>query len=256
MLGLSITGLPPYLNGAIAAFRSGQTGRDLHLGYWADPPGLDTACSAAEFQAAQAELTRRVLALAEIRPSARVLDVACGLGGLLAGLGKGLDLLGLNLDPRQLALCRGVPARFVAADACALPFPDASFDAVFCVEAMFHFKSRSVFLAEAARVLRPGGVIVLTDILARPPGHAPWPLAVMEDAIRRDYGPWSQIWTGRPTHPGLRATWHDWTAQTLPSHRFTARGGALPRQPGAGDVLRWLHAKGHLTYAAAMLHHG
>src|SRR5438034_5931485 len=43
------------------------------------------------------------------------------------------------------------------ADACALPFPDASFDRVLAVECIFHFPSRLRFLKEAARVLKPGG---------------------------------------------------------------------------------------------------
>jgi len=51
--------------------------------------------------------------------------------------------------------------RWELADACRLPFPDASFNHVLCVEAMFHFASRRTFFAEAARVLSPrrhGGV--------------------------------------------------------------------------------------------------
>ena len=71
--------LPAYLDGLIAAYRAGQAGRDLHLGYWDDPPDLAAPCAPGEFAAAQARLTRRIIALAPPEPGHRVLDVACGL---------------------------------------------------------------------------------------------------------------------------------------------------------------------------------
>jgi ubiquinone/menaquinone biosynthesis C-methylase UbiE len=52
-------------------------------------------------------------------------------------------------------------------DAARLAVADGSVDRLHCVEAAFHFDSRDAFLAEAARVLRPGGKAVLTDITFR-----------------------------------------------------------------------------------------
>jgi MPBQ/MSBQ methyltransferase len=251
--------LPRYLDGALAAYQAGHTGRDLHLGYWDDPPPLTNPCSPAEFLAAQAQLTRRMVGLASVQPGTAVLDVACGLGGTLAMLGEqeGLCTVGLNIDMRQLRICQGASrGGLVAADACQLPFDAGSFDHLLCAEAMFHFTSRAGFLAEASRVLRPGGTMAVCDILMREPGSAPWPVPVMEDALRREYGPWPDIWVSRDRWssaagrdlPVLQS--EDWTAATLPSYRVIAPDSTWRAQPTAAQVMRWLHESGHITYAA------
>jgi MPBQ/MSBQ methyltransferase len=259
--------LPAYLDGLIAAYRAGQTGRSLHLGYWDRPPDLAKPCMPGEFAAAQARLTERVIELVALRPGRRVLDVGCGFGGTLAEIGRRstpVALIGLNIDRRQLELCRSITPRagstlaLVEADACALPFAPATFDYLFCVEALFHFQSRQLFLAEAARLLHPGGTLLVSDILLRDPGTAaPWHSGTMTTAIRGDYGPWPELWVEASRLQRWAAaegfdltSSQDWTAETLPSHRTTAPDDKPERHPnpGAGHVLRWLHSHGWLTY--------
>lgn len=57
-----------------------------------------------------------------------------------------------------------------------MQFEDDSFDSIICVESAFHFVTRRKFLAEACRVLKPGGFLLLSDILLTHWGkkHRPW----------------------------------------------------------------------------------
>ena len=257
--------VPPYFDGLIASFREGRAGRDVHLGYWDDPPTLSTPYTPGEFEAAQARLTEFIIGLADLAEGQDVLDIGCGFGGALQAIGewRSIRRAGVNIDPRQLEICRSLspndrPLTLVAADACALPFAPRSFDRVLCVEAMFHFRSRADFLREAARVLRPDGRLIVSDILLRDPGSgAPIRAAELARIIGDEYGPWPRPWIEAKeiidaAHAaGLALDKHiDATRHTLPSYRVTAPrlGDGFPTRPSAGLLLRWLHARGFATY--------
>jgi len=104
--------------------------------------------------------------------SGRILDVACGPGGttkrLLCSYADDM-ITGINVSQAQIAEARkrAPGCTFHLMDATRLDFPDAQFDAVICVEAAFHFNTRDTFLREALRVLKPGGSLVLSDMLFR-----------------------------------------------------------------------------------------
>lgn len=125
---------------------------------------------------------QEMIRLAGLRPGLRVLDVGCGTGNLLRATGKqhpDVELTGLDPDPKALARARrkakraGVVMRLDRGFAQELPYPDGSFDRVFSSLMLHHLDtpSKDELLAEIRRVLRPGGVLVLADVLVDGHGH-------------------------------------------------------------------------------------
>lgn len=110
---------------------------------------------------------RRALDLAEVRPGDTVVDLACGTGDMAEGAAaRGARVLGLDFAKAMLAEAkhRGIDADWVAADAAALPFRDASVQVVTCGFALRNFVSLPEVLGEIARILAPGGRFVLVEV--------------------------------------------------------------------------------------------
>ncbi len=135
-----------------------------------------------------------LLARAEVGPGNRVLDIGCGTGSLLVTLGRkepDAVLTGLDPDPAALGRARRKAARAgvqVSLDrgfADELPYPDASLDRVLSSMMLHHLDpaDRARALAEAHRVLRPGGRFVLIDA-----GPTPRAGTIIG---------WGVIWAGR-----------------------------------------------------------
>ncbi|HET9257852.1 MAG TPA: methyltransferase domain-containing protein [Pseudonocardiaceae bacterium] len=118
----------------------------------------------------------RVLAdRVRIQPGERVLDAGCGVGGSSLWLARerGAEVVGITLAHGQVAKARRYATRrklasrvrFEVADFTATPFPDASFDVVWAVESLCHAPEKAAFYQEAARLLRPGGRVVVADFI-------------------------------------------------------------------------------------------
>jgi SAM-dependent methyltransferase len=105
-------------------------------------------------------LFARLLDLCLVGDGTRLLDVACGSGYAAAlAVERGASVTGVDVTPAllELALERAPTATFVTAGMDALPFADASFDVVTGVNGFQFALDPAVALAEAARVLVPGG---------------------------------------------------------------------------------------------------
>jgi SAM-dependent methyltransferase len=109
-----------------------------------------------------------------LAPGSRVLDVACGSGGPARWLARttGAEVVGVDNNRHaiqtaaELTRQEGLDglARFQEADAGRrLPFDDASFDAVVCIDAINHLPDRPGVLSDWHRLLAPGGWALFTD---------------------------------------------------------------------------------------------
>lgn len=112
------------------------------------------------------------------RATGRVLEVAIGTGRNLPCYPADVAITGVDLSPSMLRIARdraaelGLDVDLREADAEALPFPDGSFDTVVCTLSLCAIPDHAATIAEMARVLRPGGRLLLLDHI----GSRWWPI--------------------------------------------------------------------------------
>ncbi len=131
----------------------------------------DWGAGAYEHTAAELEpAAAHVIGLLAPAPGDRVLDVACGTGNAaLLAAACGARVTGADITPRLIEVAReraaaaGLDAQWAVADAAALPYDDAAFDAAVSVFGVIFAQPAAAAAAELLRVVRPGGRILVTS---------------------------------------------------------------------------------------------
>lgn len=192
-----------------------------------------------------------------LQPGWGVLDLACGLGTGATALSRvfrchvtGLELgVDAAVDSRQRALSEPIPANvgFVRGDAEMPPFRSGAFDAVIIECATSLFADKPAAIAEVYRLLRPGGVIGLSDVTVEPGSLPPeldgtvGMMLCLADALTADGYP--DLLAAGGFTVTERADWSDEVLTLLVELRgkMTVRGSlAHAAPPAAGDLVEFV----------------
>lgn len=153
---------------------------------------------------------RRTIERLRLKPGSTILDVGCGSGASAIPaakiVGPGGRVIGVDLAERLLAMARAKAAaqkleniEFRQADMETLGYPDASFDAVVCVFAIFFVPDMVKQVKELWRMVRHGGQLAITTWGPRmfEPGSAAWWAAVKQfrPDLHAAFNPWERIVT-------------------------------------------------------------
>lgn len=161
-----------------------------------EPEVMDTEEEAREYDAMDHSGPNQAFVerLVELGAAGRVLDIGCGPGQvalLIAERIDGTEVVGIDLARHMLEVAQqrragsAVEARvsFELADAKGLPYPDNAFDTVCSNTILHHIPDPRPFLAEAGRVLKPGGALLVRDLF-RPRDPATVDALVREHAAQ------------------------------------------------------------------------
>jgi tocopherol O-methyltransferase len=181
--------------------------RAIHFGYW----DKHTRSHSESLLNMNQVLARHI----GIRPGQRILDAGCGIGGSAIWLAMTYDVEVVGITPvasqvvraRRYAEEQGLADRvwFEQQDYSHTKFPQASFDVIWAMESLCHAPDKQLVLAEARRLLRPGGRLGIMEYMR----------------------------TGRPHAAVDEALLHSWLS-----------GWAIPDLATAHEFLEWTQALG------------
>lgn len=141
-------------------------GDHIHHGYWVN--GSETR------EIAQVQLVRYLAETAGIPVDCKILDIGCGVGASSFYLAQKYhaQVTGITISPVQLEMANRASARqnvfskFLLMDAEAMTF-DECFDVLWSIESISHYQDVRQFFASATKLLKPGGILALTDWFKR-----------------------------------------------------------------------------------------
>jgi tocopherol O-methyltransferase len=159
-------------------------GEHVHHGYWArSDESPDQATTA---------LVELVAERLDLAPGQKVCDIGCGYGATAQALAErhAVDVTGITVSGAQAAVAserRPAGGRLAIrhGDWLANDLPDQTFDRAYAIESSEHMADKGRFFAEAWRVLRPGGRLVVCAWLARP-APRPWEVRWLLEPICRE----------------------------------------------------------------------
>jgi ubiquinone/menaquinone biosynthesis C-methylase UbiE len=208
-------------------------------------------------------LARGEALAARLPDGGQILEIGCGTGGLLAAVARtGRAIVGVDIAARWLVAARrrladhGLAVPLLAASAERLPWPDGQFDTIVADSVLEHLDDPALALCEWARVLRPGGQLLIWSpnryALTTDPHLGLWGLGWLP-----------QAWVPNYVRLRGRTAWPPRTLSASEAQRIAARAGlsavnveppAIPH--GWARTRPWPQQSAIRVYNAARRHPG
>ena len=144
-----------------------------------------------EFHIGGIAATRELIGQMGLKPGAMLLDIGSGVGGpaRFAANEAGADVTGIDLTQSYVDIATSLSKRtemadrthFVQGSALDMPFADAGFDAAMILHVGMNLPDKKKLMGEAARVLKPGGVFAVYDVMRLKDGALTYPLPWASD---------------------------------------------------------------------------
>ncbi|PIR44424.1 MAG: hypothetical protein COV10_04775 [Candidatus Vogelbacteria bacterium CG10_big_fil_rev_8_21_14_0_10_51_16] len=160
----------------------------IHFGYWDET--IQTQ------HQSLLKLNEVLAKRATVKKEDRVLDAGCGYGGSLLWLADNVGCSGVGVSivdfhtarARKNAKARKIDDRvqFMTQDFAATEFPDESFDVFWAIESVVHAPDKDKVVAEAYRLLRPGGRLIMAEYISE--------REAFDDEIKRKIREWQDAW--------------------------------------------------------------